>query len=106
MQLGSISARCPTCGSDDVIYSCSPLCCFNHVCGRCRSSWQLRSVVLEGRKLDFGARPGDYDTSYPTAACAACGGLVYQLEGSQDLACPDCGALLRLVYADVQPYLD
>jgi hypothetical protein len=106
MRFGPVAARCPTCGSADVIYSCAPHCCFNHVCADCRSSWQLRSVTL-GRRLPEGLVPSaDYDTSDPTAACAACGSLAFQIEGTAELACPACRAVLRLEYTDVRAWSD
>jgi hypothetical protein len=61
---------------------------------------------MDGRRLDLGDRPGDYDTSEPTVGCGACGGLVFQVEGGGELVCPECRAVLRLTYENVQPYLD
>jgi hypothetical protein len=48
--------------------------------------------------------PGDYDTSHPTAPCSECGGLVFQIEASDDLYCPQCRASLRLAYSAVQSW--
>ena len=104
MQLVPITARCPTCGSTDAIYSCNPHCCFNHVCGDCRTSWQLGTVALGDTLPGLDHDPGDYDTAYPTAPCAGCGSLVFQIEGGEDLCCPHCRARLRLAYTAVQAF--
>jgi hypothetical protein len=104
VQLGSITARCPLCGSADVIYTCAPHCCFNHVCGACRASWQLGTEAT-GRRLDaLDEPPGEYDTAFPTAPCARCGGLAFQIADSEELACPECRALLRLECKDVKAF--
>jgi len=98
-----IAARCPLCGSDDVIYSCNPHCCFNHVCGACRASWQHRTTpsTTAADAVDPGA---DYDTAYPAAPCSGCGGLVFQIEGTDTLYCLACRRTLRLECTDVQAY--
>lgn len=103
MRLVPIAALCPVCGSQDVIYSCAPHCCFNHVCGTCRASWQHgTALVRRGARSD--ADPGEYDTSFAAAPCAGCGGLVFQIDGSEELFCPSCTSVLRLECTDVQPF--
>ena len=104
MQLVPITAHCPTCGSTDVVYSCSPHCCFNHVCGACRTSWQLRTSPAGRQAAPVEPAPDDYDTSFPTAPCAGCGGLVFQIDGTDELYCAQCHALLRLSCTEVRAY--
>jgi hypothetical protein len=36
--------RCPKCGGAEIIYSCEPKCCFNHVCADCRSTFEINTV--------------------------------------------------------------
>jgi len=100
-----IAARCPVCGSDDVVYSCNPHCCFNHVCGACRASWQHRTAVANVVAAPAGLESTDeYDTAYPAAPCAGCNGLVFQIESTDLLWCTTCRRSLRLECTDVQPY--
>jgi hypothetical protein len=103
--LVAIAARCPLCGSADVIYSCNPHCCFNHVCGDCRASWQHRTTALpSAAEVSVAPADADYDTAFPAAPCAGCGGLVFRIEGTDTLYCPACRRSLRLECTDVQAY--
>src|ERR1700691_4062965 len=31
---------CPVCGSGEVFYTCTPNCCYNHVCGACGATFE------------------------------------------------------------------
>ena len=105
MQLVPITALCPTCGSTDVVYSCSPHCCFNHVCGSCRTSFQLGTRMLGREMPPVEDAPEEYDMAFPTAPCAGCGDiLVFQVEGTDELFCTRCRSVLQLEYTQVQAY--
>lgn len=105
IQLVPITAACPTCGSADVVYSCKPECCFNHVCGACRTSFQLGTRLLPDEMPPVEDAPEDYDTSFPTARCAACGDFrVFQIEGRDALYCAQCRSVLQLEYTEIQAY--
>lgn len=101
MEFRPLAVVCPDCGSEDVIYSCHPDCCFNHVCGACLKSFELFTEDL-GEKLAAVEAPAfERDSSKPTVACARCHSLeVYQLAegGAADvrLICASCHTLLRL----------
>jgi DNA-directed RNA polymerase subunit RPC12/RpoP len=98
--------RCPQCGSADVVYSCEPKCCFNHVCAECRSTFELNTqktgksdpVVVENEEPESGD---------PTTGCAACGSLrLAVLRSSADetiLVCGKCQALSKLVVEEFVP---
>src|SRR5262249_842601 len=126
MKLSELRVACPSCGSQEVAYTCQPDCCFNHVCESCLASFELATELLEGASISNRALAlsqaahwradrtahwrldesvetpiREEDSCRPTAACARCRGLnVYQMpqdSGEDLLACADCRALLRLV---------
>jgi hypothetical protein len=92
------------CGSDDVVYTCAPSCCFNHVCGTCRASWQLGTTVADAPAPATGLTGSDYDTTFPTAPCARCRNPVWQIAGRRELWCPSCRLVLNWTADAVRPY--
>jgi hypothetical protein len=96
-------ARCPTCGSREIVYTCEPKCCFNHVCSECRTSFQLVTRKCKGERQSTRVDLRLPESGEPTVACATCESLrVYALAGaSGKVACADCGGLLELVYDEV-----
>jgi len=103
MQTRAISIACPVCGSAEIVYSCEPKCCFNHVCAECRASFQTGTRLAGGRAN--GAVPPNPlpDCTEPTAACAKCESTrVYALEDGK-LVCADCGLLLELELSEICP---
>ena len=98
--LAPLSFACPKCGSPDVIYSCSPACCFNHVCSRCYATFEPETARVGEFRGEIGSLP-EIDTTGPTAPCARCG--EYKLfkvidapESADQLVCAACRALLTL----------
>jgi hypothetical protein len=94
---------CPQCGSADVFYSCTPNCCFNHVCSDCGTTFEPVTHAKGGKRM--GILPPDPlpDATDPTAACAKCDATaVYQADDGA-LVCGACGALLELEYTEVAP---
>ncbi|MBZ5553593.1 MAG: hypothetical protein LAO21_12790 [Acidobacteriia bacterium] len=108
MTIAPLSVICPQCGSRRVSYSCTPNCCFNHVCADCFSTFEL-STKKQGRQVDPGSierMVGERDTTLPTAPCAGCESIeVFQVRdtdtaGAGDenpLVCLTCGSLLTLI---------
>ncbi len=97
--------RCPNCASEQIVYTCEPKCCFNHLCAGCQTTFQLITQKLGGSPLPPRSDVTPPESSDPTAACAACESLrVYgvSVSGSK-VACADCGALLGLAYEDIAP---
>jgi hypothetical protein len=88
---------CPACGSPEVFYSCTPNCCFNHVCAECQTTFEPETRPT-GAKLDSIIPPDPApDSSRATAECAACHSIaVCSLEDGR-VACPGCRAILELV---------
>ncbi len=108
MSLAPLIVPCPHCGSTrDVVYSCKPECCFNHVCASCYTTFELvtRRVGEFAGELD--PIPPDPDPSAPTAACARCGECrIFAMSDGpapQQYVCVSCKALLALDCAEIAP---
>jgi hypothetical protein len=105
MRVSPISISCPQCGSKDVVYSCQPTCCFNHVCNRCYTTFELETTKVGEMRVEF-PMPPDPDPSNPTAACARCGEArvfaILDMPDTQYL-CVSCKALLSLSLTGVSP---
>ncbi len=97
--------RCPMCGGADVVYSCEPKCCFNHVCSDCKATFQL--ITRETGRTDTQAATDATEppSAEPTAACAVCHslklGLLGREEGKLLVLCADCRAVLVLAYDEI-----
>ncbi len=108
MTLAPLSIQCPQCGSSDVVYSCKPDCCFNHVCSKCYTTFEPVTTKVGELKGDVGPMPPDPDPTAPTAACARCGetklfAVVEAGTPSGRLLCVSCKALLALELSEVSP---
>lgn len=99
--------RCPKCGGPDIVYSCEPKCCFNHVCSECRSTFQIKTHKTgqfdRESKLDF-VEPSSTE---PTTSCAACESLklaVLRSDANETLlVCGNCRAVLKLAIEEFVP---
>ena len=101
MQTSKLTLACPVCASPDVYYTCTPNCCFNHVCGNCGSTFEPVTAAT-GETLRGVVPPAVLpEAAEPTVACARCDATtVYQTPG-QALVCAHCGALLVLGYTEI-----
>jgi hypothetical protein len=91
--------RCPQCNSADVVYSCEPKCCYNHVCAECRSTFELNTVKT-GESDPIWVENKEPDSTEATTGCASCESLrvaVLRSEPDVILVCGDCQALSKLV---------
>ena len=98
-----LSLKCPGCGSTDLVYSCEPECCFNHVCGDCLGSFQLQTRDLGNTFADFSFDRPERDCLAATVACARCKSLNVAMiagEGGAEanLICVDCKTLLDIEF--------
>ena len=96
-----LTLKCPGCGSADLVYSCEPECCFNHVCGDCLGSFQLQTRDLGVSCAEFAFERQERDCLAVTVACARCKGLnvaMIAAEGGVEakLVCVDCKRLLEI----------
>ena len=109
MVLTPIVVACPQCGStSDVVYSCKPECCFNHVCARCYTTFELVTSRIGEFTADPGPLPPEPDPSNPTAACARCGECrIFALQdgptAAQQYLCVSCKALLAMDFSEIAP---
>ncbi len=102
----SVSARklefaCPLCGSGEVFYSCTPGCCFNHVCGNCGATFEPETHPIGG--VLKGVIPPDPlpEASDPTAACARCDSTAVYMTGTNTIVCASCGTILGIEMTEV-----
>ncbi len=106
MTLLPLTIPCPECGSNDVLYSCNPECCFNHVCNNCYTTFEPITAKVGELTTEIGPTPPDPDPSAPTAPCARCGesklfAIVDGATPSGQLLCVSCKALLTLELTDI-----
>jgi len=97
--------RCPKCGSAEIVYTCEPKCCFNHLCEECRTTFQLVTRKAAGQEEARRADVREPESGDPTAACAGCESLRVYVAGSGGtrLACAECGVGLELAYEEIDP---
>ena len=92
--------RCPKCGGAEIIYSCEPKCCYNHVCADCRSTFEINTVKT-GQSVNTTAEVEEPQSGEPTTGCASCESLrVAVLKSENDetlLLCGKCGAISKMV---------
>ena len=103
MNTRKLEISCPLCGSGEVFYTCTPTCCFNHVCGNCGATFEPQTAAAGGTLS--GIVPPDPlpDASDPTAACALCDSTAVYLTEQGAPVCGHCGALLKLELTEIQP---
>ena len=103
MRTRKLALACPVCHSGEVFYSCTPNCCFNHVCAECGTTFEPATVTTGGTVSGI-VRPDPMpEAGDPTVACARCDSTeVYMGEG-ESLVCAKCGALLQLEIGEVAP---
>jgi hypothetical protein len=96
-----LSLACPVCGSRDVFYSCTPNCCFNHVCSDCGATFEPATRASGETQRGIVRPDPPPDASDPTVGCAKCDSTaVFELEDGR-LACADCGTVLELEYTEI-----
>ncbi len=102
MRARKLELACPVCASPDVFYSCTPNCCFNHVCSACGATFEPATKRKGGVAQGLVAPATPAGATDPTAECAACGSTdVYSIDDGA--VCGKCGALLELEYGEVAP---
>ena len=98
-----LEIACPGCGSLDVSYSCSPECCFNHVCADCYTTFEPVAIATDGTLPGIEPPEPLPDAADPTVACAKCESTAVYMTTDDSLVCSECGALLVLELTEVAP---
>jgi DNA-directed RNA polymerase subunit RPC12/RpoP len=103
MKTRKLELQCPACGSCEIAYTCSPGCCFNHVCADCSTTFETLTTRAGGRVP--GIFPPDElpDSTDPTAGCAACLSTEVYMSDDGSIVCAACGMRLILDLTDVTP---
>ena len=103
MRTGRLELSCPLCGAADVAYTCTPDCCFNHLCAGCGATFEPVTRAI-GRSSG-GLEPPDPlpDASDPTVACARCQSTEVYLTPDRQAVCLRCGALLAVEMTEIHP---
>ena len=98
--------RCPQCASADVVYSCEPKCCYNHVCAECRSTFELNTVKT-GQSDEIWVDTKEPASGEATTGCASCESLhvaVLRTNAEETLlVCGNCQAISKLVIEEFVP---
>ena len=104
IQTRKLAIACPRCGSADVFYSCTPNCCYNHVCADCQSTFEP-ATTLQGRAALTGVLPPNPlpDATDPTAECAKCASNAVYMTADGGVVCGDCGSILKLEITEIAP---
>jgi DNA-directed RNA polymerase subunit RPC12/RpoP len=97
-----LELACPVCGSAEVFYSCTPNCCFNHVCSACGATFEPATKRKGGVARGVAAPDPPPDATDPTAECVACGSVAVYL-AETGAVCGKCGAELEIEYTEVAP---
>ena len=103
IQTRKLAIECPQCGSADVFYSCTPNCCYNHVCAECSTTFEPATIAT-GRTV-AGITPPDPlpEAADPTAACVKCDSTAVYMADDDSLVCAKCGAVLKLELTEICP---
>jgi len=98
-----LELACPVCGSGEVFYSCTPNCCFNHVCSNCGTTFEPETKATGGTISGIVLPDPLPDAADPTAACARCESTAVYLTEDNRAVCGKCGTLLKVEYTEVCP---
>ena len=103
MKTRKLEIACPQCGSGEVFYSCTPNCCFNHVCSQCGTTFEPATRVKGGTAQGIVPPDSLPDSTDPTTECAKCQSTAVYLLDDGGLVCGKCGAILELELTEIAP---
>jgi DNA-directed RNA polymerase subunit RPC12/RpoP len=103
MKTHKLRIACPQCGSGEVFYSCTPNCCYNHVCSDCGTTFEPETVAAGGYVT--GVIPPDPlpESTDPTTECAKCHSNAVYATDDGGVVCGKCGAKLVLELTEIAP---
>jgi hypothetical protein len=94
---------CPTCRSEETYYTCTPGCCFNHVCGNCGTTFEPVTKPAGGKLKDVLPPDPLPESGDPTAECARCQSISVFMTEEGSPVCGKCGTLLELELTEIAP---
>ena len=103
MRTRKLALACPVCHSGEVFYSCTPNCCFNHVCSGCGTTFEPVTVAMGGVLAALAPPEPLPEASDPTAACARCESTSVWMTADGRVVCGSCGGLLRIELTEISP---
>ena len=93
--------KCPQCGGREIVYSCEPKCCFNHVCADCRSTFEINTQKTGRFDHETAISGEEPESGDPTTGCGSCESLkvtVIRADGDEILVlCAKCRAVSKVV---------
>ncbi len=98
-----LQLACPVCGSGEVFYSCTPNCCFNHVCSDCGATFEPATTAAGGTRSSIVPPDPLPDATDPTTECARCQSTAVYVAEDGTLVCGKCGSVLQLEYTEICP---
>jgi DNA-directed RNA polymerase subunit RPC12/RpoP len=103
MKTRKLEIACPLCGSKDVSYSCTPNCCFNHVCTDCGATFEPVTVAT-GKTVSSLLLPEPLpDPADPTVQCVRCESIAVYLTEDGQPVCANCKAVLQIELTEICP---
>jgi transcription initiation factor TFIIIB Brf1 subunit/transcription initiation factor TFIIB len=98
-----LEINCPVCASKDVFYSCTPNCCYNHVCADCGATFEPVTKAKGGAAREVEPPDPLPEAADPTAACVKCDSTCVYLTEDNTLVCAKCGLFLELEITEIAP---
>jgi len=103
MKTRKLRLSCPQCGSAEVFYSCTPNCCYNHVCSDCGTTFEPATAAAGGYVTGVIAPDPLPEATDPTTECAKCASNEVYMMDDGGLVCGKCGAKLMLELTAIAP---
>jgi len=86
-----------------VFYSCTPNCCFNHVCANCGTTFEPVTRASGGAVSGVIPPAPPPEAADPTAACARCDSTAVYLAENGAAVCGKCGTWLEIELTEIAP---
>lgn len=101
MRTRKLEIACPVCGSAEVYYTCTPDCCYNHVCNACGATFEPATRAAGGAAPGIAPPDPPPDSTDPTAPCAVCYAPAACMTEEGGVVCGKCGARLALEFEEI-----
>jgi hypothetical protein len=99
--------KCPHCGGSEIVYSCEPKCCFNHVCADCRSTFEINTEKTGRFDHESAIEAGEPPSGEVTTGCANCESLRLAVVSTSNneilLLCGRCRAVVKVIVEEFVP---